>query len=145
MCGLSLFLLIWTLIKCEPILLSWTHVRKKEKNKYSLGRKVKVQELEKLKVNFTYWGRNFSLRSLTVRLRKGKFLPRQVKWTWGFFSTPGSFTFIPKDVFSLGFWSSTYYTKIKFSDLVEAQLSYVYWILVWSILKVSRSRLAIFQ
>ena len=38
----------------------------KERNEYSLGGKVKVQELEKLRGNFTCRGRNFSFRSLTV-------------------------------------------------------------------------------
>ena len=48
--------------KQKEFRIDWTDKR----NIYSLGRKVKVQELEKQKGNFTCRGRNFPFRSLTV-------------------------------------------------------------------------------
>ena len=45
------------------------------------------------------------------QIKERKVSPKASKVNLRFFSIPGSFTFIPKDVFSLGCGSSTYYAK----------------------------------
>ena len=58
--------------------------------------------------------------------KERKVPPKASKVTLRFFSIPGSFTFIPKDVFFLGVGLRPTRQKIESSVLYEAQLRYVY-------------------
>ena len=58
-----------------------------------------------------------------LRLKKGKFLQKQLKWAWGSFSIPGSFTFIRKGMIFKRLFLDLLNEKIKFSVLGEGQQS----------------------
>ena len=58
-----------------------------------------------------------------VRLKKGKFLQKQLKWAWGSLSMLGSFTFIRKGMIFKRLFLDLLHEKIKFSVLGKGQQS----------------------